>query len=233
MSTGPVTLTEEEKKNAEHFQGYGNKNGKYWFLGMEEGGGSIEELKERAMLFSEVEDLYEAHDKLGRAHEMKRHVPTWRVMSKLVMALNGQPDWADVEAARTYQAQTLGRKDAETFLIELMPLPSPSTGEWPYKSIYADRETCYRAVRPGRISMLREELSNYAPEFLICYGKGNWRYHEEIFDEADFTLAMDNKIKVGSQNGTTILLLPFFSYYLVTRELTERIGQEFGVLPGR
>lgn len=233
MSSGPITLTEEEKRNAERFQGYGNKEGKYWFLGMEEGGGSLEELKKRAVLFSEVEDLYDAHEKLGRAHTMERHVPTWRVMSKLVMALNGQPDWANVEAARTYQAEKLGRKAGETFLVELMPLPSPSTQVWPYKSIYCDRDAYYQAVRPGRIAMLRKEVSSYSPEFLICYGKGNWRHHEEIFEETDFIPAIDGKIKVGMRAGTTILLLPFFSYRLATRNLTERIGREFGFLdPG-
>ncbi len=230
MSTERETLTEEEKRNAVRFQGYGNKEGKYWFLGMEEGGGSLEELKERAALFSEVEDLYEAHDKLGRAHTMERHVPTWRVMSKLIMALNGEPDWAEPQEARRYQADKLGRKDGETFLVELMPLPSPSTHEWPYESIYPDRDTYYQAVRPGRIAMLREELSKCSPEILICYGKGNWRHHEEIFEEIDFTPALDNKIKVGLRCRTTILLLPFLSYDLVTRELTERIGREFGAL---
>ncbi len=151
MSSETTVLTVQEQRNADRFQGYGNKNGKYWILGIEEGGGSLEELKERAVLFSEVEDLYEAHDKLGRAHEMARHVPTWRVMSKLIMALNGEPEWAAVESAREYQAEKLGRRDGESFLAELMPFPSPSTGQWPYESIYPDRDAYNEALRPGRI----------------------------------------------------------------------------------
>ena len=42
MNDKSVVLTGEEVRNAKRFQGYGNKNGKYWFLGMEEGGGSLE-----------------------------------------------------------------------------------------------------------------------------------------------------------------------------------------------
>ena len=60
---------------------------------MEEGGGSIEELVERVKVFDSVEDLYSAHAKLGLEETMHRHVLTWRVMSKLVMAMKGTPDW--------------------------------------------------------------------------------------------------------------------------------------------
>jgi len=85
------------------FQGYGRKTAPFWFLGMEEGGGSIEQLRVRAESFDPVEDLYEANSKLGFPN-MYRHVPTWRIMSKLTMAMQGTPEWRETSKAREYQA---------------------------------------------------------------------------------------------------------------------------------
>jgi hypothetical protein len=74
-------LSKDQLEKALCFEGYGRKSAPYWFLGMEEDGGSIEELVERVKLFDSVEDLYSVHAKLGLEETMHRHVPTWRVMS--------------------------------------------------------------------------------------------------------------------------------------------------------
>ena len=84
-------------------QGYGRKTAPFWFLGMEEGGGSIEQLRVRAESFDPVEDLHAANSKLGFPN-MYRHVPTWRIMSKLTMAMQGTPEWRETSKAREYQA---------------------------------------------------------------------------------------------------------------------------------
>ncbi|MCH8101940.1 MAG: hypothetical protein IIB28_02145, partial [Chloroflexi bacterium] len=196
-------LTKDQLEKALSFEGYGRKSAPYWFLGMEEGGGSVEELIERVNLFDSIEDLYSAHTKLGLEETMHRHVPTWRVMSKLVMAMQGTPNWQDTASARDYQATRLGREDGDTFLVELMPLPSPSTAVWPYESIYATREEYYLDVRPKRIEWLRSELSIFQPSFVICYGKGNWRFHQEIFHDVDFIEQLDGKIRVGAGEKST------------------------------
>ena len=56
-------LSEDEFDRVLTFEGYGNKSAHYWFLGIEEGGGSMEQLKKRARLYDRVEDLYSAHEK--------------------------------------------------------------------------------------------------------------------------------------------------------------------------
>jgi hypothetical protein len=220
-------LSKDQLENALRFEGYGRKSAPYWFLGMEEGGGSIEELVERVKLFDSVEDLYSAHAKLGLEETMHRHVLTWRVMSKLVMAMEGTPDWQETASAREYQATRLGRKDADTFLAELMPLPSPSTAVWPYESLYATRDEYYLEVRPKRTEWLRSELSIHQPSFVICYGKGNRRFHQEIFSDVEFVVEVDGKIRVGAREKSTLLLLPFLSYDLVTTALITRIADLF------
>ena len=142
-------LSNKELERVLNFEGYGNKAAHYWFLGMEEGGGSIDDLRLRSRRFGPVEDLHSALDKIDRVATLRRHVPTWRVMSKLVMALSGTPEWEETSKAREYQAQKLGRDDGETFLTELMPLPCPNINDWPYPMLFATKADYIAEVRPG------------------------------------------------------------------------------------
>lgn len=116
---------------------------------MEEGGGSIEQLRLRARTFNPVKDLYSAHVNLG--FDITGYVPTWRVMLKLIMAMQGDPGWQETASAQEYQATKLGRTQGDTFLTELMPLPCPNTKEWPYESTCPSRDEYNAMVRPGRI----------------------------------------------------------------------------------
>jgi hypothetical protein len=217
-------LSKDELDRVLKFEGYGSKTAPYWFLGIEEGGGSIEQLRVRARLFAPVEDLCSALSKLGLVEMMHRHVPTWRVMSKLIMAMQGTSGWEETSSAREYQATRLGRADGDTFLTELLPLPSRSTGVWPYPSIFPTRADYYEAVRPGRIGWLRSEISAHRPRFVICYGKGNWRHHQNIFSDVEFRPELNEKIRIGQREHSTILLLPFLSYDLVTTALIKQIA---------
>ncbi|MDA1129384.1 MAG: hypothetical protein O2913_11900 [Chloroflexi bacterium] len=43
-------LSSKQLERVFTFEGFGNKAGPYWFLGIEEGGGSIEQLRLRASI---------------------------------------------------------------------------------------------------------------------------------------------------------------------------------------
>ena len=221
-------LSKEELERALKFEGYGNKSAPFWFIGMEEGGGSIEQLRKRVRQYDSVEYLHGSPAKIGLETKYL-HVPTWRVMSKLIMAMQGTRGWQETSSAREYQASKLGRADGDTFLTELMPLPSPSIGVWPYGSFWPSREEYYEEVRPGRIKWLRSEVSECQPRYVICYGKGNWPNYEEIFSGVEFMPELNEKIKTGQNEHSKILLLPFFSYRYVSAALITQIA----ALPGR
>jgi len=222
-------LSKEELERALKFEGYGNKSAPFWFIGMEEGGGSIEQLRKRVRQYDSVEYLHGSPAKIGLETKYL-HVPTWRVMSKLTMAMQGTPGWEDTSSAREYQATNLGHADGDTFLTEMMPLPSPSTGVWPYGSIWHSRDEYYEEVRPGRIKWLRSEVSECQPRYVICYGKGNWPHYEEIFRGVQFSGTLNEKIKTGRNEHSTILLLPFFSYYFVSVALIAQKANLFGAV---
>tara|TARA_B100000315_G_scaffold233353_1_gene246406 strand:- start:4412 stop:5110 length:699 start_codon:yes stop_codon:yes gene_type:complete len=221
-------LSKEELKRVLTFEGYGSKTAPYWFLGMEEGGGSMEELRERAKRFDHpVEDLCAALAKIGWG-DMRRYVPTWRVMSTLIMAMGNSPKWQEKSSAIEYQATKLGRADGETFLTELMPLPCPGIKVWPYPLIFPSKKDYYAAVRPCRIKWLRSAISECKPPLVICYGKGNWRHHKEIFCDVNFRPELNGKICVGEREHNIILLIPFLSPDLVSTALITQIADMFG-----
>jgi len=209
------------------FEGYGNKAADYWFLGIEEGGGSIEQLRLRAKFYDVVEDLDTAHRKIGLRDEMLKS-PTLKVMSKLSLALLGRPNWSEKSAIDEFHATELGRSGEDTFLTELMPLPCPNIKAWPYESICSTKEVYTAMVRPGRIRWLRSEIEKFQPAFVICYGKMNWRFHQEIFSDVEFRPHLDDSIRVGKHGHSTVLLIPFLSYDLTTTTLIKQISELLG-----
>jgi len=208
------------------FEGYGNKSSPYWFLGMEEGGGSMEQLRERANLYEPLEDLYAAHQKLGL--DITGYVSAWHLMSKLVMAIQGISGWQEKSIAQEYQATKLGRRDGETFLTDLMPLPCPSINAWPYPALFPTKADYLKKVRPTRINWLRSEVSAFRPQFIFCYGKGNWRHYEEIFSDVGFRAELNEQVLIGQRESTTIVLVRFLSPDLVSTELLAQIADRFG-----
>ena len=223
----PHGLSKKGLERVFKFEGYGNKNGPYWFIGIEEGGGSIEQLRLRARLYDNVEDLDAAHRKIGLREEMLKS-STLKVMSKLTMAMIGRSEWMEKPAYNEYHATELGRADGDTFLTELMPLACPNMKVWPYESICPSRAEYNAMVRPGRLRWLRSEIATFQPCFVICYGKMNWRHHQEIFSDVTFTPKLNENIRVGKSGRSTILLIPFLSFDLTTTTLIQQIADLFG-----
>jgi hypothetical protein len=166
---------------ANGFFGYGDYRARYWFVGMEEGGGASEEEIERRLSAwrargrRELEDLAEFHAAIGEERWFKkaRLQPTWRGLIRIVMAAEGlTPGREDV---RAYQRDRLGRMTGDTCLIEIMPLPSPRSNAWGYTSMlndraYGSRAAYVNAVRPARLAHIQTRIDEYRPPFVIIYG---------------------------------------------------------------
>jgi len=121
----------------------------------------------------------------------------------------------------------LGRSNGDAFLSDLMLLPSPSTAVWPYQATYPARDDYEADVRPGRIELLRSEFLASRPSYVVCYGKGNWRHYEEIFNQFALRPEIEGRIRIAKHGHTTILLLPFFAFRYVTTALIEQIARSF------
>jgi hypothetical protein len=163
------------------FFGYGHLGAKYWFVGLEEGGGtSIDEIRHRletwdALGRPPVADLHEFHERAGITRWSVARPPlqsTWKQLIRVILTAEGQP--SDLEAIRTYQRNLLGRRNGESTLIELMPLPSPSTAQWLYDSarleMIRDRASYSAAILGERIAAIRELIAAHQPGIVVFYG---------------------------------------------------------------
>ena len=132
------------EKFIESFYGYGNYDSEFWFIGMEEGGGNSEsEIQKRFDVWKkrgcfELEDVKEYHCALGMG--MDRYFNDNSILEKawdkiIIILLGIEGRTPSVENRKKYQKGVLGRKNGDSCLIELLPLPSPGIGKWLYNSI--------------------------------------------------------------------------------------------------
>ncbi|MHA1268060.1 MAG: hypothetical protein ACTSRS_22775, partial [Candidatus Helarchaeota archaeon] len=106
---------------------------------MEEGGGnSLERVQKRIEAWeglgaTELVDIYDFHILINYPEYFTNPVKlqrTWMQQARIVLASKGLPSSAaDV---KVYQRDIIGRTNSETCLLELLPLPSPSTSAWHY-----------------------------------------------------------------------------------------------------
>ncbi len=174
------------------FYGSGNYHGDYWFIGMEEGGGNtLERVKKRLDTWQklgekELVDLYDFH--IGINYPEYFHDPvklqrTWMQQARIILATKGKP--TTVDHVKTYQRDIIGRKDSETCLLELLPLPSPSTSVWHYDQwsnlpFLRDRKTYIKYCIPRRCEHIRSQIMAYRPKLVVFFGKSYSPYWQQI-----------------------------------------------------
>jgi hypothetical protein len=180
------------------FFGFGTYGGRYWFVGMEEGGdptlaeslGRIARWGERGE--QEIEDL--AGHRRGNDATVKWFrerppiEPTWGKLIRLLLAAEGH-DAASREAVRAYQRDRLGADDGETCLLELLPLPSRSSKAWIYGGLssppdLSSKETYRERYAPARAEHLKQRVQERRPTVVVFYSADRWyrRWWELIAD---------------------------------------------------
>jgi hypothetical protein len=178
------------------FYGYGNLQGKYWLIGMEEAGVNFEDINNRVNIWSqrgqqEIEDVAEYNIDVGAWD--KKLQPTWNKLIRIVLSARGKEN-INTGDVLTYQMEELGRKDKETCLLELLPLPSPSLDHWIYKdhsrlSYLSDRNQYAKHCLENRINQISEKIKKHQPKAVVFYGKGYeyyWRTITQKLTDAEF-----------------------------------------------
>jgi hypothetical protein len=121
------------------FYGYGNYEGDWWLIGMEEGsGGTDDEIRTRLRLWNErgrkeLEDvdMFRSSPDLAKWFTPRPPLqPTWRGLIRLILAAERRA--TDPETARVYQGSELGRVRSNNCILELLPLPANSVEQWIY-----------------------------------------------------------------------------------------------------
>lgn len=173
------------------FKTQGNRDGEFWFLGIEEGGGGS---------IAEVDSMLDEWDSNGRSEESVLRDPdnpslnnqwfgtekntgrvniqkTWGAQIRVLLSMKGLP--CGTEDVRHYQMNAFGLAKGETCLMELLPLPNPGIDKWIYSSLtkdprFSSREAFVDHVLKTRISRFIELVSRHQPTAVIgvCYGLG-------------------------------------------------------------
>jgi hypothetical protein len=219
----------------QNFYGYGNYRGQFWFIGMEEGGGNkFEEVAKRLDAWAlrgqrELEDIAEYHTTIGISglfRDKPRLQRTWSMLIRILLSREGHAPTN--EEILEYQRASLGRSAGDICLMELLPLPSPSTECWLYAkhsglSYLADRETYKQTCLPSRIKGLQKRISKYAPETVIFYGLS---YQESWQEIAGVDLLPESDgVYTGRNGATRFILTKHPAAWGVTKEYFQQVGR--------
>ena len=198
------------------FYGYGNFQSPFWFIGMEEGGGnSIGEIIKRISVWDNrgqqiIEDLFDYHLKIGITQFFGQRAKLQKTWSQLIRVIFGiyESDFEN-EKIREYQNRFLGRKNGETCLLELLPLPAPSINDWLYGKYsridyLSNREKYIGAVPEFRIPFIKEKIKESNPKAVVFYGSTYENYWTKIAGIVGFP---ENKNGIPYyRNANTIFL---------------------------
>ena len=180
------------------FYGYGTWSAKYWFVGMEEGGGSsIAEVAARLETWNhrgrpEVDDLFEFCKSTGIKQwfgpNAKRQA-TWAQLCRVALIANAQS--VERENIIEYQNTRLARREGETALLELLPLPSTKTTAWIYSGVTSlpflnSRRGYEEFIRPGRLRQLRENIAIHRPRAVVFYGNRYFWKNELVLKSGEY-----------------------------------------------
>jgi len=174
------------------FYGFGNYQARYWFIGMEEGGGNKLDDIARQLDIWDRHGRKELIDVAEYAREMNitrwyddrpKLQPTWKHLIRIFLTAEGQP--VDTDTMRQYQKNVWGTIDGNTCLLELLPLPAPNIGSWLYREIsslpyLANRKTYREYVVGSRIAHLQDRIRQYQPKAVVLYGSGYDSYWKAI-----------------------------------------------------
>lgn len=224
-----MNLKLQEQEKLLNFLGYGNIQGNFWFMGMEEGSGGSDDLEvniqARIKFSDEIMDLQEAHDEnfLGWKYwdinqPIKRFPSVWVYMARIVRALGEEKaaDWWDTKKAKDYIREHLGRKheNGDTFLTELLPLPKRQASKWPelYEKTFGfkQRQDYEMKITPERKLKIKTLLESKKPKYLFCYGETHYLHYKEIFKSETWNKLPETKFEIAHNENTEVILSPFW-----------------------
>lgn len=219
------------------FWGYGNFQAPIWLVGMEEACGE-NDVPKRISAWQRrgerrLEDAADYHTEIGHPEHFQNGAKLQRTWSKLIRTyLAAYGANTNTGNTRKFQIGSLGRSDQSinrTCLIELMPLPSPSTKKWLIKQ-YTDltylqcRQDYFNRVAPERVDGLRKLISEFRPKAVVFYGLGYRTQWEEISGRLS-KHPQHHRMLHGSVGGTTFVAMPHPVSHGVTNADYIAVGQ--------
>jgi hypothetical protein len=153
-----------------------------------------------------------------------KFVPTWKPMNDLMLRREGctKPTY---DMRRQYQIDSLGRRNGDTLIAELLPYPSPGRCDWVYTGVsrFRNRETYEHTVTRQRITALHQVLVSHPRELVICYGKYDWTRFEALFPAVAWK-SVGKRYRTGDFNGSRVVLTWHFSRTFETEAALDELA---------
>jgi hypothetical protein len=203
------------KKRLKTFWGYGNLDGRTWFIGMEEGLGKDEPFPLERFMSTAGKAVVDIRDNTAPDHQRwfqpkSATQPTWRVLIGLLMyrRLRSIPKLADI---RTYQLLEFGLKNNDHAILELMPLPANSTSDWIYQDVplkgLITREEYLSTYKPTRVELLKALIEKHQPKLVLFYSRSYLTDWQTIVPKP-FIEVIPGKLHLVKYKGTTYAVTP-------------------------
>ncbi len=219
------------------FYGFGNYNGRYWFIGMEEaGGGSETAVSNRlthwqAQGMPEIEDLVAHATGFGWAEKYfgnrPKNQPTWNKLIRIILSAEGNEP-VTLDKVKQFQRTALGRLESDNCLLELFPLPSPNTKKWLYAEYsnlpyLSDRQAYRTHLAELRVAHIRQKIEEHQPKMVAFYG---WGYKDWWRKVANVPFVQNDKEKflVGKNSNTTFVITKHPTAQGVTMDYFHHVG---------
>lgn len=190
------------------FKGFGNPNGDFWFIGIEEALPTTtdnlqETLKnyENEILPTKTGEIKESAEKHGN-----KFTKVYDIMSKIIKGDN----WKE------YRDNNLLQADSNEFQMNLFPLGKPRVSNWPthYNELFSitSVDIYIDYVKATRFKMLKEFWDTYKPRITICFGASFLKEFKSIFNLSDSEEILFKEEKIYFYPKERVLITPFFDY---------------------
>lgn len=223
-----MTLEKIVQSSLYNWLGYGQLDGRIWFIGTEEGGAEIwrnetKTLEESLTLRSQYElamDFSYVWEELYRIPlESFKGPCVWRYMAAFLLALDGiEPNKNNINNY-VFKRKLLGSTNSGHFMCELLPLPKKCKDSiLPYDSIWSSIELYREEVLSKRFEIIKYTIESQKNiELIISYEKiltdralnyfnmkliTEWTYKKEVY--------LLYVIEINGDRKVYFLATPFF-----------------------
>ncbi len=180
-----------------NFFGYGNLNGKYWFVGIEEGGGydNVNEVKKAIKIWDEQKgkiegttlDIFEYYKAYfgGENNDafkelfFKKPQKTWEQVINILFSYNNKEK--NTNAILEYQHDEFGRRESGICHLNLLPLSCKRVADWKYNDYFPkvnclkNKDKYIECLIEYRIGKIKDIISEKKPDFVVFYTKNKYR----------------------------------------------------------
>jgi hypothetical protein len=164
------------------FFGYGQWHAPVWFIGIEEAGGLTKSaatnhldtwLERGRKNLENAPSFYPASSNHCWHGSKASPQLTWTQLIRMLLIAQGKSDTHD--SIMDYQRNCLGTSNGQTCLLELLPLPSPTTktwryGDWSNLEWLETREKYQQHMTLLRACFLARQIERHCPATVIFYG---------------------------------------------------------------